>query len=87
MPVKLAGGDRLGAIGQFAQRLHQPAGGIKRRPEGRQHRQQQRQRQGQGKAGLERRSQENQFLVAVKGGLHRVGQQAQPIGDRIQRLQ
>jgi hypothetical protein len=29
----------------------------------------------------------DQFPIAVEGGLHRVGQQAQPIGDRKQRLQ
>jgi hypothetical protein len=85
--VELAGGDRLGAISQFSQRPHQPARGIERGPERRQHRQQQHQRQGQGEAGLERRPQKDQFLVAVERRLHRVGQQAQAIGDRKQCLQ
>ena len=85
--VKLAGGDRLSALGQFPQRPHQLARGMERRPERRQHRQQQRQRQGEGEAGLERRPQEDQFLVAVKGRLHRVREQAQPIRHRKQRLQ
>ena len=85
--VELPGGDRLGAAGQFLQRPNQLARGMERRPEPRQHRQQQDQREGQGKAGLERCPQENQFPVAVEGCLHRVREQTQPIRHRKQGLQ
>ena len=85
--VEVALRDGARALHEVLDRLHEALGREDRAVPGGEQRQQQHDRQRQDEAGLERLAQVVLLAELLVGRLHGVGEGAEPLGDRVQRLQ
>ena len=86
-PAVIALGNRARGLRHVADRRHQPACRLERRPDGGQQAQHQDDGERQGVAELQRLAQVGEFLVVREGRLHAFGEHAEAFRDTEQRLQ